>query len=81
MFNSPYRNDWLQIAQNDMVDIEKLRMQSKLVGKMYGLSREYSTKENGHWDIYNDDSIAFAKAYKDAMVSNMRGACFLVYLI
>lgn len=80
-FNSPYRNDWLKTAQNDMVDIEKLRMQSKLVGKMYGLSREYSMRENGHWDIYNNDSVAFAKAYKDAMVSNVRRACFLIYLI
>ena len=66
--DGPYRKDWLKTAQNDMINIEKLRLSSQLVGKLYGLVMSNSKEPNDHWDIYNPDSIAFAKAYKDAMV-------------
>jgi hypothetical protein len=82
--NSHYRSNWLETAQHDMVDVDKLRMAGQLVGKMYNLCKKSSKGENGHWDIYNEDSIAFAKAYKDAMVSNVQRTYFLsqcLYLI
>lgn len=33
--NSHYRSNWLETAQNDMLDIDKLRMAGQLVGKLY----------------------------------------------
>ncbi|KAL3779195.1 hypothetical protein ACHAWO_008101 [Cyclotella atomus] len=76
--NSHYRSNWLETAQHDMVDVDKLRMAGQLVGKMYNLCKKSSKGENGHWDIYNEDSIAFAKAYKDAMDVQKHGGT--VYL-
>ena len=66
--DNPYRKDWLAVAQNDMANVKKLRLASELVGKLYGLMKSHSERKNGNWDIYDEDAIAFAKAYKDAMV-------------
>ena len=63
-----YRKDWLAVAQNDMANVKKIRLASDLVCKLYSLMKKCSKRDDGHWDIYDEDAIAFAKAYKDAMV-------------
>lgn len=70
--DGPYRSDWLEVAQQDMADIAKIRLSNELVGKLYRLAEEHSKTDGGDWDIYNEDSIAFAKAYKDAMVRRLK---------
>lgn len=74
--DKPYRSDWLSVAQDDMLGVEKLCLAKELVGVLYNLAFESSKRDNGHWDIYDEDAIAFAKAYTDAMV---RGV-YLIFL-
>ena len=77
--DKPYRKNWLTVARNDMIDAEAQCQPKMLVGKLYCLCFEYSRRAKekkdpkrkngqGQWDIYDEDAIAFAKAYKDAMV-------------
>ena len=66
--NKKYRDNWLALAQKDMIDVKKFRLSSALVGKLYSLCRASSARDSGQWDIYNEDAIAFAKAYKDSLV-------------
>lgn len=68
--DNPHRKDWLAVAQKDMTNVEKIRLASELVGKLHGLMMSHSKKENGDWDIYDEDAIAFAQAFKDALVKS-----------
>ena len=64
----PYQKNWLLFAQKEMTDVKKIVSSTKLVGSLYRLCQTYSKKGNDFFDIYDEDAIAFAKAYKDSMV-------------
>lgn len=59
--DKPYNAKWFENAQKEMANIKNRRLQDSLVSTFYGFCNESS-------DIYDEDSIAFAKAYKDALV-------------
>ena len=61
--DKPYDKDWLKKAQSKMLDFEKSYLASQLVGALYNLCKEFK-------DIFDEDAVAYAKAYKDAMVRN-----------
>lgn len=60
-------NSWLSKAQNIMLDFSAQDAGTRLVGKLFNLCGEVSTKDEGKIDIYDSDAVAFAKAYKDAI--------------
>jgi hypothetical protein len=71
-----------------MLDAEKLCLAKELVGVLYSLTVNTSKRDNGLWDIYDEDAIAFAKAYKDTMVrwlysfflSDVRSNIFMIFI-
>jgi hypothetical protein len=80
--NKPYDQDWHKKVQDEMINAKNIRLGSEIVGKLYNLcvklSELYEEFENDKgkkvqvvcgYNLYNEDSIAFGKAYKDAMVS------------
>lgn len=49
-----------------------------LVGKLWGLCVESSEREDGTIDLFNEDAVHYAKAYKDAIdVQKHGGAIYL----
>eukprot|EP00804_Cyclotella_cryptica_P029475 CCRYP_011281-RH/>CCRYP_011281-RH protein AED:0.46 eAED:0.46 QI:336/1/1/1/1/1/4/194/177 len=65
--DKPYQKNWFSSAQDEMVDVKKIGLSTKLVGSLYRLCQMYSKKDNGFFDIYDEDALAFAQAYKDSM--------------
>lgn len=57
---------WLSKAQDIMLDFDTQREASQIVGKLWSLCRKASKRDNGI-DIYDEDAIAYARAYKDAL--------------
>lgn len=70
--DKPYQKKWFVTAQNEMTDVNKIILSTKLVGSLYRLCQTYSKKENGFFDIYDEDAIAFAQAYKNSMVRDLQ---------
>ncbi len=65
-----------------MTDVKKIVLSTKLVGSLYRLCQIYSKKDNGFFDIYDEDAIAFAQAYKNSMVRDINGAsCVIDFLL
>lgn len=59
--NKPHDPEWFSKAQAALMDVEKKSLSVELVGKLYGLCIASS-------DIYDEDAVAFGRAYKDALV-------------
>jgi len=58
---------WLSKAQDHMLDFERQRAGMNIVGKLYKLCFDASTREDGTYDIYNEDARAYAKGYSDSL--------------
>mmetsp|Transcript_3925 Transcript_3925/g.7017 ORF Transcript_3925/g.7017 Transcript_3925/m.7017 type:complete len:183 (+) Transcript_3925:2-550(+) len=65
-FSQKADNKWLSKAQNKMLDFSTQCAGSQMVGKLWSLCIKASTKD-GNIDIYDEDSIAYARACKDAL--------------
>ncbi|KAL3773341.1 hypothetical protein ACHAW5_010018 [Stephanodiscus triporus] len=58
---------WLSKAQDQMLDFPRQRAATQLVGKLYGFCKDSSKRPHGSIDLFDENAIAYAKAYKDAM--------------
>lgn len=67
--SAQYDENWLSKAQQQMLDFPAQNAACSLVGALYKLCKEFSKRDDGFVDIYDENACAFARAYKDAMVS------------
>jgi len=58
---------WLSKAQDHMLDFERQHAGKNIVGKLYRLCFDASKREDGTYDIYDEDARAYAKAYNDSL--------------
>jgi len=66
-FSKNADNKWLAKAQDNMLDFSTKRAGSQVVGKLWSLCLKSSTRANRKIDLYDEDAISYAKAYKDAL--------------
>ena len=60
-------DDWLSKAQDQMLDFATQNAATKIVGQLYKLCVKASKRPGGGYDIFDEDAVAYAQAYKDSM--------------
>ncbi|KAL9185901.1 hypothetical protein ACHAXT_003678 [Thalassiosira profunda] len=60
-------DDWLSKAQDQMLDFPAQNAATNIVGQLYKLCVKASKRPGGNYDIFDEDAVAYAQAYKDSM--------------
>ncbi|KAL3765869.1 hypothetical protein ACHAWU_005402 [Discostella pseudostelligera] len=60
-------SEWLSKAQDLMLDFPMQLIASDMVSKLYNLCVEASKRDDDSVDLCDEDAVAYASAYKDAM--------------
>mmetsp|Transcript_10202 Transcript_10202/g.22683 ORF Transcript_10202/g.22683 Transcript_10202/m.22683 type:complete len:1127 (-) Transcript_10202:57-3437(-) len=71
-------DNWLNVVQDKMLDFSTQNAESHITGKLYSLCIAASKKSGGKIDIYDEDAVAYAQAYKDSLdIQKHGGKIFL----
>lgn len=60
-------SNWLEETHTEMMNLEKIRHQSELIGALFNKCQDVAKKSKNH--AYDRDSMAFARACKDSIDS------------
>jgi len=64
-------SSWLEAAQEEMLDLSKLKSSSMLIGRLYGLCKKTAAESRA--GIFSKDACSFGRAYKDSIDSVKHG--------
>ncbi|KAL7543918.1 hypothetical protein ACHAXR_013297 [Thalassiosira sp. AJA248-18] len=72
------RADWLSLAQDRILDFQTQNAEARLTGKLYTLCIKASKRSGGKFDIFDEDAMAYARAYKDSLDIHKHGGSIVL---